>query len=109
MKIAFLTEMGFIGKVPPNHPNMRTEFAWMCALDADHYNIHNIYDVIDYDVVFVIFPKGMVFLNAAGSKDLGFKNYPQPHFEDIDLKDDLQYSKVYTRLVELGVLTPELS
>ena len=41
------------------------------------------------------------------SKDLGFKNYPEPHFEDIDLKDDLQYSKVYTRLVELGVLTPE--
>lgn len=41
------------------------------------------------------------------SKDLGFKNYPTPHFEDIDLKDDLQYSKVYTRLVELGILTPE--
>lgn len=41
------------------------------------------------------------------SKELGFKNYPTPHFEDIDLKDDLQYSKVYTRLVELGVLTPE--
>jgi hypothetical protein len=41
------------------------------------------------------------------SKDLGFKNYPTPHFEDIDLKDDIQYSRVYTRLVELGVLTPE--
>lgn len=41
------------------------------------------------------------------SKDLGFKNYPTPHFEDIDLKDDLQYSRVYTRLMELGILTPE--
>lgn len=41
------------------------------------------------------------------SKDLGFKNFPIPHFQDIDLKDDLQYSRVYTRLVELGVLTPE--
>jgi hypothetical protein len=41
------------------------------------------------------------------SKELGFKNYPTPHFEDIDLKDDIQYSRVYTRLVELGVLTPE--
>jgi hypothetical protein len=41
------------------------------------------------------------------SKELGFKNYPTPYFEDIDLKDDLQYSRVYTRLVELGVLTPE--
>lgn len=41
------------------------------------------------------------------SKDIGFKNYPTPVFEDIDLKDDIQYSRVYTRLVELGVLTPE--
>ena len=41
------------------------------------------------------------------SKDLGFKNFPTPQFEDIDLKDDLQYARVYTRLVELGVLTPE--
>ena len=41
------------------------------------------------------------------SKELGFKNYPMPNFEDIDLKDDIQYSRVYTRLVELGVLTPE--
>lgn len=40
------------------------------------------------------------------SKDLGFKNYPTPHFEDIDLKDDIQYSRVYTRLMELGILTP---
>jgi hypothetical protein len=39
-KIAFLTEMGFVGKIPATHPNMRTEFAWMHALDADHYNIH---------------------------------------------------------------------
>jgi hypothetical protein len=41
------------------------------------------------------------------SKDLGFKNYPVPNFEDIDLKDDVQYSRIYNRLIELGVLTPE--
>lgn len=41
------------------------------------------------------------------SKEIGFKNYPEPHFEDIDLKDDVQYSRIYNRLVELGVLTPE--
>ena len=66
MKIAFLTEMGFTGKIPKEHPNMRTEFAWMHALDADHYNIHS--PIEGYDVVFVIFPKGMVFLNAVGGK-----------------------------------------
>ena len=68
MKIAFLTEMGFIGKVPANHSNMRTEFAWMHALNADHYNIHNPHDVIGYDAVIVIFPKGRVFLDACGSR-----------------------------------------
>jgi len=41
------------------------------------------------------------------SRDLGFKNYPTPFFEDIDIKDDVQYSRIYTRLMELGILTPE--
>ena len=66
MKIAFLTEMGFTGKIPVNHPNMRTEFAWMHALDADHYNIAD--SVAGYDAVIVIFPKGRVFLDACGSR-----------------------------------------
>lgn len=67
MKIAFLTEMGFLGKIPADHPNMRTEFAWMHALDATH---HNIYDpqVYGYDAVIIIFPKGRVFLDASGSR-----------------------------------------
>ena len=42
MKIAFFTEMGFTGKIPRTHENMRTEFAWMVALDADHYNINSL-------------------------------------------------------------------
>jgi len=64
MKIAFLTEMGFTGKISSDHPNMRTEFAWMHALDADHYNIHT--PITGYDVVVVIFPKGRVYLDACG-------------------------------------------
>jgi hypothetical protein len=71
MKIAFLTEMGFVGKVSDVHPNMRTEFAWMNALDADHYNIHlfgSDKNLTGYDHIFVIFPKGKVFLSAEGSK-----------------------------------------
>ena len=63
-KIAFLTEMGFNGKVPANHPNMRTEFAWMHALDADHFNIHMLDSLKGYEHVFIIFPKGKPFLNS---------------------------------------------
>jgi hypothetical protein len=67
-KIAFLTEMGFVGKIPANHPNMRTEFAWMHALDADHFNIHMFDTLKGYDHVFIIFPKGKFFLSIEGSK-----------------------------------------
>jgi hypothetical protein len=69
-KIAFLTEMNFVGKVPANHPNMRTEFAWMHALDADHYNLHlfgSDKNLTGYDHIFIIFPKGKTFLSSEGS------------------------------------------
>lgn len=68
MSIAFLTEMGFEGKVPSHHSNMRTEFAWIFALNADHRHINNYNEVKGYDHVFVILPKGEVYLNAVGSK-----------------------------------------
>jgi hypothetical protein len=66
MKTAFLTEMNFNGKIPPNHTNMRTEFAWMCALQSDHYNVHEFEKVKEYDVIFIIFPKITTNLNAIG-------------------------------------------
>lgn len=68
MKIAFLTEMAFYGKIANDHPNMRTEFAWMNALNADHHHIRDYKKVIDYDHVFLIFPKGGVYLNSEGLK-----------------------------------------
>lgn len=74
MRIAFLTEMNFTGKVAADHPNMRTEFAWMHALNADHYCIYNYTNVSGYDHVFVIFPKGRVYLDACGSRLLNEKN-----------------------------------
>lgn len=56
MEIAFFTEMGFNGKIPRTHENMRTEFAWMVALNADHYNIKQTPAKI-YDLGIVIIPK----------------------------------------------------
>jgi hypothetical protein len=68
MNICFLTEMQYKGKVPKTHTNMRTEFAWMFKLDASHYHIGDYTQVSGYDVVFIIFPKGRVFLSVEGSK-----------------------------------------
>ena len=57
MKIAFFTEMGFTGKIPRTHNNMRTEFAWMVALDATHYPINNKIFTQKYDLGIIIIPK----------------------------------------------------
>ena len=40
-------------------------------------------------------------------ESLGFRDYPIAQFEDIDLKDETQFQRVTTRLMELGILTPE--
>lgn len=41
------------------------------------------------------------------SLQLGFKVFPKPHFEDIDLDDSNEYKRVVTQLATLGFLTPE--
>ena len=45
--------MGFTGKVARTHTNMRTEFAWMVAMDADHYNLKQVPEQ-EYDLGIVI-------------------------------------------------------
>ena len=59
MKIGFFSEGGYEGKVPRNHPNMRTDVAWVCALDATHHPIPTIGSLPDnlYDVGVMIIPK----------------------------------------------------
>lgn len=41
------------------------------------------------------------------SKILGFRECPLPVFEDVDLKDEIEYMKLYNRLAELGFLTAD--
>jgi hypothetical protein len=58
MKIAFFTEGQFVGKMPRNNPNIRTDVAWMIGLDATHYPINKIHEVKEkYDFGIVIIPK----------------------------------------------------
>lgn len=40
-------------------------------------------------------------------EQMGIKNPPKPKFQEIDLKDEVEMKRVITRLLELGVLTPE--
>lgn len=56
MKVAFITEGNLAKNTPRSHPNLRTDQAWMVALDADHYNISDL-PKEQYDVAIVIVPK----------------------------------------------------
>ena len=56
MKIAFFREIDYIGKIPRNDPNIRTDLAWIVSLDADHWPINSIPDQ-QYDLGVVIIPK----------------------------------------------------
>ena len=59
MKIGFFSEAGYEGKVPRNYDNMRTDVAWVCALDATHHPIAKLRSLPDnlYDVGVMILPK----------------------------------------------------
>ena len=38
---------------------------------------------------------------------MGFRNYPRAKFVEIDIKDEVQLQRVTSRLIEMGIITPE--
>ena len=101
MKITFLTEMGFEGKIPSHHENMRTEFAWMCALDALHFPIQRFNEINGYDHVFIIFPKGKTYLSAEGSKLVNAEN-PISHYLTSNIVEQLQQQNNAVHYIQEG-------
>jgi len=98
MKIAFFTEMGWIGKVSRTHENMRTEFAWMCALDADHYNINSIPSQ-QYDLGIIIIPKKNPNFNIENLKSnckkvAVMQEGPHWYFQDYSLDKQIWYFNI---------------
>ena len=100
MSIAFFTEMGFEGKIPRNHPNMRTEFAWMCALNADHYNYKSIPNK-QYDLGIIIIPKknpnfDIDTLKNCCNKIAVMQEGPHWYFQDYSLDKQIWYYNTLT-------------
>ena len=56
MEIAFFTEGNYQGKISRDNLNMRTDLAWICSLEADHWNINQSPNQ-QYDLGIVIIPK----------------------------------------------------
>jgi hypothetical protein len=40
-------------------------------------------------------------------KSMGFKKYPTVRFQEVDIKDEVQFQRVITRLLEIGIISPE--
>ena len=105
MEIAFFTEGNWEGKVSRNHPNMRTEIAWMCALKADHWNI-NTPPNKRYDLGIVIIPKknpqfDINKLKSYCDKVAVMQEGPHWYFQDYDLPQQIGY---YNTLVEADII-----
>ena len=41
------------------------------------------------------------------SKEVGLQSAPTPHFDEITLRDPTNMARIYSRMVEIGILTPE--
>ena len=106
MKVAFFTEMGFRGKVRRDHPNMRTEFAWMVGSDADHFNLNDVPSQ-KYDLGIVITPKNSPekvdlkqikhFCDKVGVMQEG----PFWYFQDYPLVNQVHY---YNNLISADII-----
>lgn len=96
MKIAIFTEMEFKGRIPRNHKNMRTEFAWMVALDALHYNLLDTPED-SYDLGIVINSKNspekvnVDRLKEYCSKVAIMQEGPFWYFQDYQLANQIHY------------------
>ena len=99
MDIAFFTEMGFTGKIPRTHENMRTEFAWMCALNATHYPITSAQKIsyeTKIDLGIVIIPKknpnfNLDSIKSVCSKVAVMQEGPHWYFQDYTLEKQINY------------------
>ena len=105
MEIAFFTEGNWQGNIPRHHPNMRTEMAWMCTMNADHYNINDEPNQ-QYDLGIVIIPKNNPEFEPSRLKQYctqlaSMQEGPHWYFQDYTLDRQIWF---YNTLMEMDFL-----
>ena len=100
MKICYVTEMGFKGKIDRSYAMMRTEQAWPCTLEADCFAFHETPEE-HYDLALVIIPKKNVTKWMEDKTFDKIKTYADkvaimqegPHwcFQDYNLSEQIWY------------------
>ena len=106
MEIAFFTEGQWQGKIDRNHPNMRTDLAWICALNATHYNIHNGNIDKKYDLGIIIIPKKNPNFDVDRIKShctqiASMQEGPHWYFQDYPLEQQIWF---YNTLMDMDFL-----
>ncbi len=101
MKVAFFSESQVSGNIPRTFENARTEYAWMMALNAPHYNINNI-PTEHFNLGIVIIPKNnpQVDLNKMRTicdKVAVMQEGPHWYFQDYEIDKQFHY---YNTLME---------
>ena len=105
MNICFVSQNGHYGKLPRDFTNMRTEFSWMCALNANHYPIDYILnksskDIPQYDLVIVILPKKLEnydtvklldLVKSIGKKTTVMQEGPAWYYQDYNYTNQVNY------------------
>jgi len=109
MKVAFFSESQVSGKVSRTFDNARTEYAWMMALDAPHYNIGWIsfctpgnLPTEHFDLGIVIIPKNNPQVDLNNIKQICDKvavmqEGPHWYFQDYQIDKQFHY---YNALME---------
>ena len=105
MKIAFVSENGFTGKVPEDFNNARTEFAWMHNLDAYHMPLKTALESPQrgFDLVVLIIPKKnglftfsfVEHLKTVGTEVAVMQEGSFWNFQDLGLSEQIWYSNEY--------------
>ena len=95
MKVAFFSESQVSGNIPRTFENARTEYAWMMALEAPHYNINNI-PTEHFNLGIVIIPKNnpQVDLNKMRKicdKVAVMQEGPHWYFQDYKIDKQFHY------------------
>jgi len=109
-KILFVSESGFIGKLPRNFTNTRTEIAWQIALNADHCSFGGGHGD-SYDLIILIIPKDISkihnfydllyslepMLKENNGKLAIMQEGPNWYFQDYSVNDQFKYYTILSQ------------
>ena len=97
MRIAFFTEGNIVGKIPRDYVNMRTDMAWLCALNADRIPFTHTHLITKkYDLGIIIIPKkqpnfDIEQLRTYCDKIAVMQEGPHWFFQDYELERQIWY------------------